>query len=259
MPYMIFPIPVLNDNYVWTVAHPKNRNAIVIDPGEAEPILNAFKKRNLTLVAILLTHHHWDHTNGIADLLKRVLVSVYGPSEDAIPLCNHFLQDGSLLTLPSLDITFRVLSTPGHTLGHIVYYCDFQWVFTGDTLFTGGCGRIFEGSPRQMYYSLLKLTALPSNTRIYCGHEYTKKNLEFAQMVDPNNLKLKNRIANFQKKDNGKFPALSYSTLRLELDTNPFLRCHQADIQKSLKKHYGHSFSDTISFFAALRRWKDKF
>ncbi|AJC50466.1 hydroxyacylglutathione hydrolase [Coxiella endosymbiont of Amblyomma americanum] len=260
MSHVVFSIPALCDNHVWIVVCLKKRNAIVIDPGEAKPVLDTFEKSNLTLTAILLTHYHWDHINGISGLLERYPVPVYGPSENLIPLCSHPLQDRDYLTLPSLGITFNILTIPGHTVEHIAYYCKRQWVFTGDTLFTGGCGRIFTGTPYQLYQSLCRLAALPSNTQVYCGHEYTKKNLEFAQIVDPNNLNLKKRVMEIKKKINNNSYILP-STLQLEINTNPFLRCDKKDIKKSLGKYYGCSFlfSDTIAVFSALRQWKNEF
>ena len=257
MLHKILAIPALNDNYIWTIVHLKKQSAIIIDPGAANPILDMLAQQDLTLTAILITHHHWDHTQGILGILEKYLVPVYGPAEDMIPFCDHPINGGDHLILSSLGLTFNILAIPGHTLGHIAYY-GHQWVFTGDTLFSGGCGRIFEGSPDQLYRSLLKLTALPSNTQIYCGHEYTEKNLEFAQMVNPNNHKLKKRIAEIQQQINQNLPTLP-STLQLELDTNPFLRCHEKDIQQSLEEHYGYPFANTIAVFKALRQWKDEF
>ncbi|MFW0061003.1 MAG: hydroxyacylglutathione hydrolase [Coxiella endosymbiont of Dermacentor nuttalli] len=257
MSHIILAIPALNDNYIWAIVHPKKKNAVVIDPGETKPILDVLEQQDLTLAAILLTHHHWDHTHGISGLLEKYLVPVYGPDEAMIPCCDHLIKGGDYLTLSSLELTFSILSIPGHTLSHIAYY-GHQLVFTGDTLFSGGCGRLLEGSSDQLYRSLLKLAALPFNTRVYCGHEYTKKNLEFAKIVDPNNLKLKKRIVETQKKISQNLPILP-PNLRLELDTNPFLRCHKKSIQQSVIKYHGHSFADEIAIFAALRQWKDKF
>lgn len=257
MSHTIFAIPALNDNYIWAIAHPKKQTAIIIDPGETKPILEALKQRDLRLTAILLTHYHWDHTNGVLGLLKTQPVPVYGPLKDLIPLCDHPIKGGDRLTLSSVDLTFTILSVPGHTLDHIAYY-GHQLVFTGDTLFSGGCGRIFKGSPDQLYRSLLKLAALPADTQVYCGHEYTKKNLKFAKMVDPKNYKLKKRITETEQKLNQNLPTLP-STIQLELDTNPFLRCHKKSIQKGLKEYCGYPLTDTVAVFAALRRWKNKF
>lgn len=257
MSHTILTIPALNDNYIWAIVHLKKQTAVVIDPGETKPILQVLEQRNLRLTAILLTHHHWDHTNGISGLLKKQPVPVYGPVEDSIPLCDHPIKGDDRLTLSSVDLTFTILAIPGHTLGHIAYY-GHQWAFTGDTLFSGGCGRIFEGSPDQLYHSLLKLAALPADTQVYCGHEYTKKNLKFAKMVDPENYKLKKRIAETEQKLNQNLPTLP-STLQLELDTNPFLRCHKKSIQQSLREYYGYPLADTVAVFTALRRWKDEF
>ena len=257
MHHNILAIPALNDNYIWTIVHSKNRRAVIVDPGEAEPVLNLFKQQNLALTAILVTHHHWDHTNGIQRIIEKYPVPIYGPLKDAIPLCDYPLNDGDMVELPEVELTFKVLEMPGHTLGHIVYW-GHQCVYTGDTLFTAGCGRIFEGSPDQFYHSLMKLASLDPQTRIYCGHEYTDKNLRFAEIVEPNNPKLKRRIIKTRQKLSQNQPTPP-STIQLELETNPFLRCHEKSIQQRVQKYYGYPLANTVAIFAALRRWKNEF
>lgn len=255
----IIPIPALEDNYIWAIVNSKNKAAAIVDPGEASPVLSFLAKEKLTLAAILITHRHWDHTNGIGDLLAShsKKIPVYGPAHDPVSLCTQPLEDNDQIYLKSLDIEFTILHIPGHTKGHIAYI-GLGSAFTGDTLFTGGCGRVFEGTPDEMTDSLSKLTDLPPETLIYCGHEYTTKNLQFAELVEPNNSALQKRIqdtALLRKKNKSTVP----STLQLELDTNPFLRTHIPEVQKSASKHTGKNLNDPISVFAALRNWKDHF
>ncbi|ACJ19791.1 hydroxyacylglutathione hydrolase [Coxiella burnetii] len=257
MPHNILAIPALNDNYIWTIVHPQKQAAVIIDPGEAKPVLDFLKQQKLNLAAILVTHHHWDHTNGIQGILQKHPAPVYGSVESAIPFCDHPIVDGQTFSIPYAELTFNVLAIPGHTLDHVAYYAD-QWVYTGDTLFAGGCGRIFEGSPDQFYHSLQKLASLDPTTRVYCGHEYTGKNLEFAETVEPDNPKLKQRIVETGQKASQNLPTLP-STLQVELDTNPFLRCHQKNIQRRVQEYCGYPLADTVAVFAALRRWKDEF
>lgn len=257
MLHNVLAIPALNDNYIWTIVHSKNRKAVIVDPGESEPVFDLFKQQNLTLTAILITHHHWDHTNGIQRIIEKYPVPIYGPLKDKIPLCNHTLNDQDTVELPDAELTFQVLEIPGHTIGHIAY-CGHQCVYTGDTLFTGGCGRIFEGSPNQFYHSLTKLASLDPQTKVYCGHEYTDKNLQFAEMVEPNNPKLKRRIIKTQQKLNQNQPTPP-STIQLELETNPFLRCHQKNIQQRVQEYCGYPLANIVDVFAILRCWKNEF
>ena len=255
----IFAIPALNDNYIWTIVHPKKKIAVIVDPGEASPVLNFLKQKKLDLAAILITHHHWDHVNGIQSILKEYSVPVYGFSKSSIPFCDHPIIDRQTFSISSAELNFNVLATPGHTLDHVAYYQqEHQLVYTGDTLFSGGCGRILEGSPSQFYHSLQKLASLNPNTWIYSGHEYTEKNLKFAQVVEPDNPKLKKRIIYIHKKVSQNQPTLP-STVQIELDTNPFLRCHKKNIQQRVEEYYGYPLVDIISVFSALRRWKNKF
>lgn len=255
--HQILAIRALNDNYIWTIVHPRKKCAVIIDPGEADPILQLLAEKQLTLSAILITHHHWDHTNGIKDIIAAHRAPVYAPAKDSVTLCDHPVNEGDEVRIPEAELTFQVLDIPGHTRGHVAYL-GHGWVFTGDTLFTGGCGRIFEGTPHQIYHSLLKLAHLDPKTQVYCGHEYTKKNLSFARLVEPNNDILLQRITNTEALLNKKLPTVP-STLELELQTNPFLRCQVPQVHQSAEAHAGLPLTDNLAVFTALRRWKDKF
>ncbi|QTS84044.1 hydroxyacylglutathione hydrolase [Coxiella endosymbiont of Amblyomma nuttalli] len=257
MLHNIFAIPALNDNYIWTIVHSKNRRAVIVDPGEAEPVLHFLEQKNFILTAILITHHHWDHTNGIRRIVEKYSVPIYGPSKDTIPFCNYSVRDRDTVELSEIELTFKVLEIPGHTLDHIVYWGN-QWVYTGDTLFMAGCGRIFEGFPEQFYHSLMKLASLDPQTKVYCGHEYTDQNLQFAATVEPDNFKLKKRIIETRQKLSRNQPTPP-STIQLELETNPFLRCHEKSVQKRVQAYCGYPLTDIIAIFTALRCWKNEF
>ena len=197
----IIPIPALTDNYIWLVR--EGRNAAVIDPGDAAPVLAHLEREGLALTGIAITHHHWDHVNGIAALVEQFPVPVYGPAREAIPGRTHPVAEGDVFTLGGTGVELSVLDVPGHTAGQVAYVgtCDGHPItFTGDTLFTCGCGRLFEGTPAQMVDSLAKLAALPGDTRVYCGHEYTLANLRFARAVEPGNPALDERQAREQAK-----------------------------------------------------------
>ena len=257
MPHDIIAIPALHDNYIWMITHPEAQQAIIFDPGEAAPVLQILDDYHLHLTAILITHHHWDHTNGIEAIIDKHKVPVYAPSKDNVKYADHPLKGGDHIEIPSVQLSFDILDIPGHTNGHIAYLGD-QWVLTGDTLFTGGCGRIFEGTPDQLYHSLQQLAKLAPTKRIYCGHEYTASNLRFALAVEPNNLKLKERIRETDKLRTRGMPTVP-STIGLELQTNPFLRCHLESVSEAVKAYCKQPSADTVAVFAALRRWKDEF
>lgn len=253
----IIPLPALNDNYIWLLRN-EHGQAAVVDPGEAEPVLNALGAHALDLAAILITHHHWDHTGGIPALLAHRPVPVYGPAGERSPITglSHALDDGDRIEV--LGETFSAITIPGHTLGHIAYYSTAGTLFSGDTLFSAGCGRVFEGQPAQMLASLSRLAALPASTRVYCGHEYTLSNLEFARAVEPDN----DDIAAYRERardarNQGK-PTLP-STLALELRVNPFLRCHEPTVAEAAARHAGRALPTTAEVFAAVRSWKDHF
>lgn len=254
----VIPIPALKDNYIWCIVHPNNQQCVIIDPGAAEPVFSFLKQQQLQLAAILVTHHHWDHTGGIQELVETLKVPVYGGMhEKPIPQCQNRLDDGQQFTLPKMNIALTALAIPGHTLGHTAYYGN-GVVFTGDTLFTGGCGRIFEGTPAMMYQSLQKLAALPEETLIYCGHEYTQANLQFALKVEPTNTALLERIETTHQLRLKNLPTVP-ATLKLEKQTNPFLRVDQPTIIKAVENHISHSLPTPVEIFAALRDWKNNF
>lgn len=251
----IEPIRAFRDNYIWAlVAGP---NVAVVDPGEAPPVLAFLQREKLALSAILLTHHHADHVGGVADLLAHRAVPVYGPSTENIPLVAHPLAEGDEIDVPGIGTHFRVIDIPGHTRGHIAYY-GANSLFCGDTLFTCGCGRLFEGTPLQMSDSLAKLAALPQATQVYCGHEYTMANIAFAQTVEPGNATLKQREAADRNKREQNLPTVP-STLGLEQATNPFLRARVPEVAAAAAAYTGHALKNPVEVFAALREWKNAF
>lgn len=253
----VLTVPAFDDNYLWLIHD--GVHAAVVDPGDAAPILAALATHGLTLVAILLTHHHADHTGGVARLLMHANVPVFGPAHDNIACVTDALTEGDTVTIAELRLSLSVLDVPGHTLGHIAYVAHEEpWLFCGDTLFAGGCGRLFEGTPAQMRTSLAKLAALPAATAVYCAHEYTLANLRFARAVEPENIDLMNRIASEQAKRDRHQPTVP-STIALENATNPFLRCENSAIIDCLISERGLATRDPIAAFAVLREWKNNF
>lgn len=236
----LFPVPAFNDNYIWMICCAQSRLAYAVDPGDATPVLEFLTAHQLTLAGILITHHHADHIGGLSRLVQKDM-PIYGPAKEPIPYVNHRLQEGDHIKLAGTELTFQILNTPGHTLGHIAYYeANHNILLCGDTLFSAGCGRLFEGTPEQLYESLTKLARLPADTRVYCTHEYTQANLRFAQAAEPDNPRLSERIRQVQALRGKNLPSLP-STLKIELETNPFLHCNNA------------------RDFALLRSWKDRF
>ena len=251
----IEPIKAFNDNYIWLAT--TNEGSIVIDPGEAHKTIKYLKVNDLNLEAILITHHHFDHTGGIEDMLNFKRVDVYGPVNN-IPNINKQLRDGDLFSVIGID--FKIIEIPGHTLDHIAFFSENNGnpvLFCGDTLFSSGCGRVFEGTYEQMHKSILKLKSLPANTKIYSGHEYTQSNLKFAMEVEPLNQKLISRYNDVQDLLNKGIPTLP-TTLELELEVNPFLRCQAREVQNSVVKEFNTSNHEN-EIFKALRQWKDNF
>jgi len=254
---LITPISAFQDNYLWLLHHQGGDWAAVVDPGDASVVEQTLETLGLSLTAILVTHHHWDHVNGIAALKSRYRASVYGPAKEDIPGCDHPLVEGARIQLAGLDAGFEVLETPGHTRGHIAYYGEGA-LFCGDTLFAGGCGRLFEGSAAQLHTSLKRLARLPGTTRIYCAHEYTQANLRFAIEVDPDNVDLQQRIEQVAGLRARGLPSLP-SSLAGECRTNPFLRCAATRIRAAAERHAGHPLASEVEVFAELRSWKDQF
>ena len=257
----IVAIPALKDNYIWGIYSParsQKSEIIVVDPGEANPVLAYLKQNNLGLDAVLITHHHWDHTAGL-DKLKQYFpnLRIYGPKNDNIPLVTHPVEQDDEIYFEVLNLTFKVLEIPGHTLDHVAYF-GYQSLFCGDTLFSCGCGKLFEGSPEQMFSSLEKIKNLPSDTLIYCGHEYTLANLAFAQVVDPDNPNLQKRLSISKEMRSYNKPTLPVS-LEEELKTNPFLRCAEPAIIQAVQAHQNLLSTDPVNIFAALRTWKNNF
>lgn len=253
----LIPLPAFADNYIWMLHD--NRQALVVDPGDAQPVLEALQHSNLQLEAILVTHHHPDHTGGVETLRKATGARVFGPARERMPEPLSRLTGGA--QMDCLGLIFQVIDVPGHTAGHIAYYCasmdDAPLLFCGDTLFSGGCGRLFEGSPAQMLASLDTLAALPEATRVCCTHEYTLNNLKFALAVEPANQQLAHYIAIAQTLRAQQQPTLP-STIGLERQINPFLRTRLAAIIEAAQG-FDASANDEVSIFAALRQWKDKF
>ena len=224
----IDPIEAFQDNYIWLIHN--DQNSIIVDPGDAEPVINALERKNLNLVAILITHHHADHIGGVMALQEKYPhIKIFAPQKDKYEFVNISLKNGDEINIPELQINYKIIEIPGHTQGHIAYY-DMENLFCGDTLFAGGCGKIFDGTHEQMYNSLKKISALPKDTKIYCAHEYTKKNITFALSLDPDDTNLKLRKESLSNVTNT-IP----SSLEEELKTNPFLKCTSLEAFKSLR------------------------
>jgi hydroxyacylglutathione hydrolase len=250
----IVPLPAFKDNYIWTLR--RGKNAAVVDPGEAGPVKAYLASEGLSLVAILATHHHPDHVGGIAELVAMTKVPVFGPRGEPVPALTHPVGQGDKVEIPQLKADFSVLDIPGHTRAHVAYY-GLESLFCGDTLFACGCGRVFEGTAEQMLDSLSKLAALPDETRVYCGHEYTLANIKFARQVDPGNSVLAAREEKAAKLRAAGRPTLP-STLGEERATNPFLRCAEPAVVESANKYLGSRIADPVSVFAAIREWKNR-
>jgi len=251
----VVPLRAFKDNYVWTLR--VSGVAAVVDPGDAPPVLDYLASEDLRLVAILATHHHQDHVGGIAELLHKYPVPVYGPRGEPIATLTHPVGGGDRITLEELEVSFEVLDIPGHTRAHIAYY-GANMLFCGDTLFACGCGRVFEGTPQQLHASLERLMALPDETEVYCGHEYTLANIAFAKAVEPDNAALLEREASDARLRRENRPTLP-STIGREKATNPFLRVTQPAIVESANKYLGRRVSNPAGVFAALRQWKNQF
>jgi hydroxyacylglutathione hydrolase len=254
----LIPLPAFQDNYLWFL-HDGER-ALVVDPGDAQPVREALQRDGLRLEAILVTHHHPDHVGGVDELRDATGAQVWGPAREKIPEPATRLSEGDRITV--LGLQFRVFDVPGHTAGHIAYCCgQFQGrplLFCGDTLFSGGCGRLFEGTPAQMAASLGKLAALPAETRVCCTHEYTLGNLKFATAVEPGNLELIHYSKRCEELRARGLPTLP-SSIGLERQVNPFLRTREPAVVQAARGHDAATAPDEVSVFATLRQWKNEF
>ncbi len=258
----LLALPALTDNYIWMV-HDEHR-AIVVDPGDEEPVVKALDAMNLELVGILVTHHHHDHVDGIGGLRRRLLGQVYGSATEVIAGPYQPVSDGQQIVISPWD--FQVMLIPGHTAGHVAYFLELPdaapIVFCGDTLFSGGCGRLFEGSPARMLASLKRLAALPANTRVCCTHEYTLSNMKFARHVEPMNQQALIYEQWCQVQRQAGRPTLP-SSIELEQKINPFLRCDQTQVRQSVKSYAGSISAESpegeLAVFTILRQWKNGF
>ena len=248
----LISIPAFQDNYIWLL-HNDRQECLIVDPGEAAPAIAAITERALTLKGILLTHHHHDHVGGVPEILARYDVPVFGPQETAGKGATHIVAEGDNIKL--LDVDFQILAFPGHTLGHIGFY-GAPYLFCGDTVFSAGCGRLFEGTPLQMYQSFQKVMQLPPETLICAAHEYTLANLAFARSILPEDSLIagyEREIKQLRAKNQASLP----TTLHFEGKINLFMRCHDIDLQRKLDPH--GDLRDEWRFFALLREKKDHF
>ena len=255
--FEIFPIRAFSDNYIWMLI--KDDEVTVVDPGDSVPVINLLNEKNLNLNNIIITHHHFDHTGGIQKLNEVYDCDVYGPSQGHIQGINKPINDNQEFVIS--NTLFKAIATPGHTLDHLSYFIDQDnepLLLSGDTLFSGGCGRLFEGTPLQMYESLSKFANLPTNTKVYCTHEYTESNLKFALAVEPNNSHLKEKfleVVQLRSEDKETLP----STIGEELKVNPFMRCNELDVKKAAENFSNAQFSEPHEVLGSIRDWKDNF
>ena len=252
----VSPIRAFNDNYIWLISNVQSKDVILVDPGDAEVCIQHLTANHLNLVAILITHHHKDHTGGIKKLKAAYPnISIYGPARENIDGLTDKLAEADQIAIDALGISFNIIDVPGHTAGHIAYYHP-EMLFCGDALFSGGCGRLFEGTAAQMTASLNKLAKLPPQTPVYCTHEYTLANLNFAVTIEPNNQVLAdyyNKVTELRQQDLITLP----SNIGHELAVNPFLRCDSQEVIETAKANTDQPLTSQAEIFAVIRRLKD--
>ena len=253
----VTPIRAFADNYIWCIQGEDKSVASVVDPGDARPVLNYLRQNQISLKSILITHHHGDHVGGISALLHRFPgIPVYGPANERIPHITHRLVEGDEVMAEGTAQTFQVIDVPGHTAGHIAFFAENK-LFCGDTLFANGCGRVFDGTFEQLCHSLKKIASLPDETLIYCAHEYTVDNIGFAKWVEPDNPVLLERDeTDMQRCERGE-PTVP-STLKLEKQTNPFLRFILPEVKTIAEEKAGKELVSDCEVFKFIRQWKDK-
>jgi hydroxyacylglutathione hydrolase len=264
----IVPVRAFNDNYIWLIDLPDRtgrRQALVVDPGDAAPVLRTLEAAGLPLAGVLITHHHADHTGGLAALKSAwPQAVVYGPRKCANSFIERRFDHGDQVEIDTVGFSARVIEVPGHTLDHNAYYCERLGsdprpvVFCGDTLFAGGCGRIFEGTPALMHESLSRLAALPAPTLVYCAHEYTLANLRFARAAEPGSDAVAARLREAETIREGDLETVP-STIEIERETNPFLRATVRDVIQAVAEHASPDSGGELAVFAALRQWKNEF
>jgi len=252
------PIPAFDDNYIWALRGHTQESIVVVDPGDADPVLSYLREHNAKLVGILITHHHWDHTGGVEQLKAQFDVPVYGPANSPYAGITDPLEDGSEIEI--LDNRLQIKAVPGHTLDHIAYLQPDQkpQLFSGDTLFMAGCGRLFEGTPQQMQAAMDYFASLPEETEVFCTHEYSIANLRFAQAVEPRNREIIHSLEFCTERRQEKRPTLPSSIAR-ELLINPYMRTREPDVKAAAEHHAGRALANEVEVLAAVREWKNRF
>ncbi|SIS76715.1 hydroxyacylglutathione hydrolase [Neptunomonas antarctica] len=256
--FTVTPLPAFSDNYIWMLTKSNASGMIVVDPGDADVVIKAIDTYQQPLKAILLTHHHPDHTGGVKELVDRYNIPVYGPKNSPFTGISYPLGDSDQIDILGEQLIIKEI--PGHTLDHISYYLKASQpqIFCGDTLFLAGCGRLFEGTPEQMLQSMSYFKTLPANTAVYCTHEYSLANLNFAQAVEPNNPDIQATIEQCKALRAQNLPTLP-TRLSQELTINPFMRSQCEDVRKAAEMHTGKAMMSELETFTAIREWKNVF
>lgn len=261
-PLIVKAIKAFNDNYIWCIHSKTTQHVALVDPGDAGVCIKYIEENNLQLSTIFITHRHSDHVGGVDQLIKYCndknwSVTTYGPTKEAIKYSDVKVKNGDVINDETLGLNCDVIDIPGHTLGHVAYLIEDN-LFCGDTLFSGGCGRVFDGTSEQLFHSLNTLLALPEKTRVYCAHEYTMANLDFALTVDPTNEELinyYNYVSSLRDKNQSSIP----SSICIEKKINPFLRCFDSNIKQSVEAFSSNNVTSDLNTFIQLRLWKNEF